>query len=173
MAQTIATDRKAYIITGPTSGIGRCTAFELAKQGTVVLVGRDRGKLAEVQKIVEQKGQHAVSVVCDLSDLASVRRAASEIIALHLPIAGLLNNVRRLKAGDLIVFYSPRELMGSGPVLQAFTAAGRILHELPYEAEQSSGFRPYRRRTKFFKSRQAPVRPLLQELTFTQGRIGA
>src|ERR1700691_934777 len=92
MAQTIATDRKAYIITGPTSGIGRCAAFKLAKHGTVVLVGRDRGKLAEVQKIIEQKGQHAVSVVCDLSDLASVRRAASEIIALHLPIAGLLNN---------------------------------------------------------------------------------
>jgi NAD(P)-dependent dehydrogenase (short-subunit alcohol dehydrogenase family) len=92
MAQTIATDRKAYIITGPTSGIGRGTALELAKHGTVVLVGRDRGKLAEVQKIIEQKGQHAVSVVCDLSDLASVRRAASEIIALHLPIAGLLNN---------------------------------------------------------------------------------
>jgi short-subunit dehydrogenase len=34
--------RKAYIITGPTSGIGRLTAFELAKYGTVVLVGRDR-----------------------------------------------------------------------------------------------------------------------------------
>src|SRR6202050_5361536 len=92
MAHTIATDRKAYIITGPTSGIGRCTAFELAKHGTVVQVGRDRGKLAEVQKIIEQKGQHAVSLVCDLSDLASVRRATSEIIALHLPIAGLLNN---------------------------------------------------------------------------------
>jgi NAD(P)-dependent dehydrogenase (short-subunit alcohol dehydrogenase family) len=30
--------------------------------------------------------------VCDLSDIASVRRAAVEIIALQLPIAGLLNN---------------------------------------------------------------------------------
>lgn len=78
--------------------------------------------------------------------------------------------VRRLKAGDLIVFYSPRESMGSGAVLQAFTAAGRILDEVPYEAEQSAGFCPYRRRTKFFKSRPAPVRPLLQELTFTQGK---
>jgi NAD(P)-dependent dehydrogenase (short-subunit alcohol dehydrogenase family) len=87
-----STDRKAYIITGPTSGIGRCTALELAKHGTVVLVGRDRGKLVEVQNTIEQKGQHAVSVVCDLSDIASVRRAAEEIIALHLPIAGLLNN---------------------------------------------------------------------------------
>ena len=85
-------DRKAYIITGPTSGIGRSTAFELAKHGTVVLVGRDRRKLDEVQKAIEQKGRHAVSVVCDLSDPASVRRAAAEIIALDLPIAGLLNN---------------------------------------------------------------------------------
>ena len=85
-------DRKAYIITGPTSGIGRRTAFELAKHGTVVLVGRDRRKLDEVQKTIEQKRQHAVSVVCDLSDIASVRHAAAEIIALHLPIAGLLNN---------------------------------------------------------------------------------
>jgi NAD(P)-dependent dehydrogenase (short-subunit alcohol dehydrogenase family) len=83
---------KVYIVTGPTSGIGRLTALELARHGTVVLVGRDRKKLDEVQKTIEQKGQHAVSVVCDLSDLASVRRVAAEIIALHLPIAGLLNN---------------------------------------------------------------------------------
>jgi NAD(P)-dependent dehydrogenase (short-subunit alcohol dehydrogenase family) len=85
-------DRKAFIITGPTSGIGRCTALELAQHSTVVLVGRDRKKLDEMQKTIEQKGQHAVSVVCDLSDLASVRRAAAEIVAFDLPIAGLLNN---------------------------------------------------------------------------------
>jgi NAD(P)-dependent dehydrogenase (short-subunit alcohol dehydrogenase family) len=96
MVTTIPRDqpavRKAYIITGPTSGIGRATAFEVAERGTVVLVGRDRGKLAEVQKAIERKCQRAVSVVCDLSDLLSVRRAAEEITALHLPIVGLLNN---------------------------------------------------------------------------------
>ncbi len=93
-------DRKAYIITGPTSGIGRVTALELAEHGTIVLVGRDRAKLDEVQRIIAQKGQHAVSIVCDLSDLASVRRAAAEIIALRLPIAGLLNNagIMQMKA---------------------------------------------------------------------------
>jgi NAD(P)-dependent dehydrogenase (short-subunit alcohol dehydrogenase family) len=88
-----ATDRKAYIITGPTSGIGRRAALEFAKYSAVVLVGRDPAKLDEMQKRIEQrKGRHAVSVVCDLSDIASVRRAAAEIIALNLPIAGLLNN---------------------------------------------------------------------------------
>ena len=30
-------DRKAYIITGPTSGIGRATVFEVARRGTAVL----------------------------------------------------------------------------------------------------------------------------------------
>jgi NAD(P)-dependent dehydrogenase (short-subunit alcohol dehydrogenase family) len=83
---------KAYIITGPTSGIGRATALELAKYGTVVLVGRDRQRLDDVKNIIEQNGQSAASVLCDLSDISSVRRAASEIIGLNLPIVGLLNN---------------------------------------------------------------------------------
>jgi NAD(P)-dependent dehydrogenase (short-subunit alcohol dehydrogenase family) len=86
------TGPNAYIITGPTSGIGLATAFEVAKHGTVVLVGRDPEKLRELQKALEQSRRSAVSVVCDLSDLASVRRAAAEIIALDLPIVGLLNN---------------------------------------------------------------------------------
>ena len=51
--------------------------------GAVVLVGRDRSKLEQAQKTIEQKGQHAASVVCDPSDIASVRRAAAEIIALY------------------------------------------------------------------------------------------
>src|SRR5260370_19635587 len=85
-------ERKAYIITGPSLGIGLSTAFELAKRGVVVLVGRDKGKVNAVQKAIERKGGHAVSVVCDLLDIADVRRAAAEIVALHLPIVGLLNN---------------------------------------------------------------------------------
>ena len=77
--------------------------------------------------------------------------------------------MRRLRAGDLIVYYSPRESMGSGAVLQAFTAAGRILDEVPYLAKQSECFHPYRRKVKIFLSRQVPIRPLLPKLTFTQG----
>jgi NAD(P)-dependent dehydrogenase (short-subunit alcohol dehydrogenase family) len=90
--RTNSSERKAYVITGPTSGIGRRTALELAKHGTVVLVGRDTVKLAKMQETVDQQGGRAMSVVCDLSEPRSVRRAAAEIVALHLPIAGLLNN---------------------------------------------------------------------------------
>ncbi|MFT3713322.1 MAG: SDR family NAD(P)-dependent oxidoreductase [Archangium sp.] len=82
----------AFIITGPTSGFGLQTAFELAKHGTLVLVGRDAKKLDDVKTKLEAKGHQAIRIVCDLSDLASVRRAAEEIITLRLPIAGLVNN---------------------------------------------------------------------------------
>jgi NAD(P)-dependent dehydrogenase (short-subunit alcohol dehydrogenase family) len=92
MANASPEERRAYLITGPTSGIGRSTALELAKHGTVVLAGRDRGKLDEVRRTIERAGGQAVPVVCDLSDGASVRRAAAEIIAFGLPLAGLVNN---------------------------------------------------------------------------------
>ncbi len=85
-------ERKAYVITGPTSGIGRATALEAAKLGNVVLVGRDREKLVELQREIEHEGGHAEPVVCDLSDIVSVRRAAAKIIDLRLPTMGLVNN---------------------------------------------------------------------------------
>jgi NAD(P)-dependent dehydrogenase (short-subunit alcohol dehydrogenase family) len=90
---TASLKRPAYIVTGPTSGIGLATALELAKHGTVVLVGRDRGRLDALKKAIERRrGRSAVTVLCDLSDMSSVKRAASEIVALNLPVAALLNN---------------------------------------------------------------------------------
>lgn len=84
---------QAWIITGPTSGIGYRTALELANHGTVVLVGRDPDKLSKVKAEIEaQPGGHALSVVCDFADIRSVHRAAEEIVNLKLPIAGLANN---------------------------------------------------------------------------------
>ncbi|MFH8709429.1 SDR family NAD(P)-dependent oxidoreductase [Streptomyces rubrogriseus] len=83
---------KVYVITGPTSGFGRRTALELAKHGTVVLVGRNAAKLDDVRSIIVGRGGKAVSVLCDLSDPTSVRRAVAQITELGLPITGVLNN---------------------------------------------------------------------------------
>ncbi len=83
---------RAYIITGPTSGVGRATALLMAKEGMLVLVGRNSDKLRDVQKAIEKLGGQAVPVVCDMSDLRSVHRAAAEILSLDLKLVGLLNN---------------------------------------------------------------------------------
>ncbi|RKR73385.1 SDR family NAD(P)-dependent oxidoreductase [Frondihabitans australicus] len=82
----------AWVITGPTSGIGHRTALELAKHGTVVLVGRSPAKLAAVEAEIREAGGSAVSVTGDLADIPSARRAAREVAALGLPIGGVLNN---------------------------------------------------------------------------------
>lgn len=82
----------AYAVTGPTSGIGLATALALAAHGTVILIGRDPEKLDRTRRRIERRGGHAVAVLCDLSDLQSVRRAATAVMALGLPIAGLVNN---------------------------------------------------------------------------------
>jgi NAD(P)-dependent dehydrogenase (short-subunit alcohol dehydrogenase family) len=82
----------AYVITGPTSGIGYATARGLAAHGIVILVGRNATKLAAVKATIERSGGRAVSVVCDMADLGSVERAASDIAALPYDIRGVLNN---------------------------------------------------------------------------------
>ena len=53
--KTRSMESRAYIVTGPTCGIGRRTALDVAKHGTVVLVGRDRGKLDAVQNEINKK----------------------------------------------------------------------------------------------------------------------
>jgi NAD(P)-dependent dehydrogenase (short-subunit alcohol dehydrogenase family) len=71
-----------YVVACPTLGIGYATALELAKHGTVILVGRNREKLKRVE--------NAISVVCNISDITSVKRAVQQITELKLPIAGFL-----------------------------------------------------------------------------------
>ena len=87
-----ASEIRAYIITGPTSGVGHATALVMAKEGTLVLVGRNLDKLRDVQKAIAKVGGQAVPIVCDMSDLRSVHRAAAEILSLDLKLVGLLNN---------------------------------------------------------------------------------
>ena len=84
--------QRTYIVTGPTAGIGRQTALDLARHGTVVLVGRDVGRLESVRQTIESGGGRAAAVVCDLSDPPSVRVAAAQIIELGMPVVGLVNN---------------------------------------------------------------------------------
>lgn len=78
--------------------------------------------------------------------------------------------LKRMRRGDHILYYSPREQMGQGAVLQAFTAIGRIEGEEPYRAKLAGDFQPFRRAARYFKAHDAPIKPLLGELALTRGR---
>jgi retinol dehydrogenase-12 len=92
MAQDLA--GKNFIVTGANSGIGKITATELARRGAhVIMANRSRAKSQPViDEILKETGQTADLVELDLSDLASVRKAADEILAKNIPIHGLINN---------------------------------------------------------------------------------
>ena len=78
---------------------------------------------------------------------------------------GKAGPISRLKPGDWIVYYSPRETMGSGEPVQAFTAIGKIRPGEPYVGEMGGGMRATRRDVDFLKAREAAIRPLLETLS--------
>lgn len=79
---------------------------------------------------------------------------------------GRLTPVKRLQKGDGLIYYSPREQLGGGAAVQAFTAIGQIVDMTPYQVEQRPGFRPMRRDVRYWRSRDLPIRPLLKRLSF-------
>ena len=81
------------IVTGGGSGIGRCTAHELAALGAhVILVGRKAEKLQNVAIEIAEDGGTADWQVCDIRDEEAVKALVKHIIQAHGPIHGLVNN---------------------------------------------------------------------------------
>lgn len=68
-------------ITGPTSGIGRATALELAVQfDIVILLVRNLNKGKELKNEIEAQSNVKVDLIhCDLSNLSSIEKAAAEL----------------------------------------------------------------------------------------------
>ena len=81
------------IVTGGGSGIGRCTAHELASLGAhVYLVGRKEEKLLAVQAEIREDGGQADFRVCDIREEESVKAMVASIVAECGQVHGLVNN---------------------------------------------------------------------------------
>ena len=84
---------QVIVVTGGGSGIGRCTAHELASLGAqVVLVGRNLEKLESVQAEITGDGGRASTQAFDIRQEEAVRSAIATIVAAHGRIDGLVNN---------------------------------------------------------------------------------
>ena len=84
---------RSIVVTGGGSGIGRCTAHELAALGaSVTIVGRKRDKLERVVAEIEHDGGQAALATLDIRDEAAVAVTIKEILAARGRIDGLVNN---------------------------------------------------------------------------------
>ena len=83
---------------------------------------------------------------------------------------GKASGLKRLRAGDWLVFYSSKTSLHNGEPVQAFTAIGRVADDELYQVELTPGFRPWRRKLEFAKCVEAPIRPLIAELTFIKDK---
>ena len=74
--------------------------------------------------------------------------------------------LQRMKAGDGLVFYSPKTDYPAGEPLQAFTAVGLVSTGEVYQADMGGGFLPFRVDVAWLPCTEAPIRPLLERLSF-------
>src|SRR3989344_255739 len=71
---------KFAVVTGASTGIGMATAIELGKNGaTVALVARNKEKLEETKKLVEESDGKGIVFEADLSNIDSINKLIQSI----------------------------------------------------------------------------------------------
>lgn len=78
--------------------------------------------------------------------------------------------LQRLRAGDGLAMYSPRTAYPDGEPLQHFTAIGVVISGRIYQVEMSPDFKPHRVDVNFMKCQEAPIKPLIEKLSFIKNK---
>jgi NAD(P)-dependent dehydrogenase (short-subunit alcohol dehydrogenase family) len=87
--------QQTILITGSTDGLGKQTAFALARQGaTVLLHGRNQQRLeTTLREIQDMTGnRHLETYLADLAELSEVRSLAERVQTQHPQLDMLINN---------------------------------------------------------------------------------
>ncbi len=74
--------------------------------------------------------------------------------------------MKRLQAGDYIVFYAPKIVFGGKEPYQKFVAIARVKPGEVYQGDMGSGFVPYRRDVEFLPTTECDIRSVLDQLSF-------
>lgn len=139
------TDKQLILVTGATGSIGGAAAVGLAKRGArVVLLGRSADKLEARADLVRSALSEAgidyddpdvARLAVDLSDMESVRRAASEALERFPVIDGLVLSVGAFIQGGPNVLPSGHEVMFATDVMGPFLLTELLVERL----ERSDG----------------------------------
>lgn len=82
---------------------------------------------------------------------------------------GKLAPLKRLKAGDLITYYSPTITLGGKEKCQSFVSFGIVEPGEPYAFDMGS-FVPFRRNVRYLDAVETPIAPLLDAFEFVEDR---
>jgi hypothetical protein len=74
--------------------------------------------------------------------------------------------LKRMSPGDWIVYYSPKVRLDGVELCQQFTAIGEVVGNDVYVFEMAPLFAPFRRDIRFVEAQAAPIRPLVEKLSF-------
>jgi len=92
---------RVVLLTGATSGLGRCAAQLFAEQGaTLIVVGRSTERnRGVVDELIESTGnEHISQVACDTGEVDQVRALAEQVLADHDRLDVLIHNAGALAA---------------------------------------------------------------------------
>ncbi len=74
--------------------------------------------------------------------------------------------LKRMNAGDWIIYYSPKESFKESTPYQKFTALGKVVDDHVFQFDMGNDFIPFRRNIDFISCTEASIHPLIPHLSF-------
>ena len=83
---------------------------------------------------------------------------------------GKLAPLKKMSAGDFLIYYAPKIELGKDEICQKFVALGKIKTGEPYQVKLSEDFEPFRVDVEYFASADAEIKPLIENLDFIKNK---
>ena len=83
---------------------------------------------------------------------------------------GKAGPLERMRERDGFAFYSPRTAHPDGAPVQAFTAIGRVANGKIFQVDAGEDFAPFRRAVEYLPAHEAPIKPLIDTLSFIRSK---
>src|SRR5215208_2660678 len=74
--------------------------------------------------------------------------------------------LKRMQAGDWVIFYSAKLEYDKSEKLQCFTAICRVTDDETYQHDMGEGFVPFRRNVQFIPAQDISILALIPDLSF-------